>query len=259
MSRASKRRDSVEVSTSTMLSTVRSRAASTARSALELLLEHRWKAVGAAVVVVAGLLMGFGVINVGKLASSVTQYATLRTGPSGASGSGSDAATLSAVEALPPSDPSIATCFTPEENCTSKILEAINGARAEILVQADSFTTRSVIDALGRARERGVKVRVILDKADERERVSGGARLISQRILPQVDAGVVVVRNKVILIDRDTVITGSFSFTEAVQKKNAENLLVIKGHPDIAGAYVKNWERRFAVSRPYYGTMAPVL
>jgi phosphatidylserine/phosphatidylglycerophosphate/cardiolipin synthase-like enzyme len=236
---------------------MQSRAASTARSALELVSEHRWKAVGAAVVAAVGLMMAFGVINVGKLASSLTQYATLRTGPSAGTDSASDI--LSAVEAVTPSSPSITTCFTPEENCTSQILAAIDGARAEILVQADSFTTRSVIDALGRARQRGVKVRVILDKADERERISGGARLISQRILPQVDAGVAIVRNKVILIDRDTVITGSFSFTEAVQKKNAENLLVIKGHPDIAAAYIKNWQRRLAASRPYYGTMAPVL
>jgi phosphatidylserine/phosphatidylglycerophosphate/cardiolipin synthase-like enzyme len=185
MSKASKRRDSVEVSTSTVLSTMRSRAASTARSALELVLEHRWKAVGAAVIAVVGLMMGLGFINVGKLASSLTQYATLRTGQSGATESARDS--LSAVEAVTPSSPSITTCFTPEENCTSQILAAIDGARAEILVQADSFTTRSVIDALGRARQRGVKVHVILDKADERERISGGARLISQRILPQVE------------------------------------------------------------------------
>lgn len=34
--------------------------------------------------------------------------------------------------------------------------------------------------------------------------------------------------NKLMVIDKETVITGSFNFTIAAEKRNAENLLVIK-------------------------------
>lgn len=34
--------------------------------------------------------------------------------------------------------------------------------------------------------------------------------------------------NKVMVIDRQTVVTGSFSFTKTAEEKNAENLLIIK-------------------------------
>jgi phosphatidylserine/phosphatidylglycerophosphate/cardiolipin synthase-like enzyme len=139
------------------------------------------------------------------------------------------------------------------------VVAAIDSAKSEILVQAYSLSSHSVVDALGRAHARRVKVRVILDKAGERERNSSGARLISQRILPQVDEGVATAHNKVMVIDQDTVITSSFNFNYPSQKNNAENLLVIKGHPEVVAAYKKNWERRLAQSRPYYGTMAPVL
>jgi phosphatidylserine/phosphatidylglycerophosphate/cardiolipin synthase-like enzyme len=213
-------------------------------------------------VAVVGVALSTGIVSVGKLTSWTTaQYAPDRTGvtPATAAAVGVSAQAAAEPAMTVASKPEIATCFTPGEDCMGMIVAAIDGAKGEILVQAYSFTAKPLIKALGRAHLRGVKVRVILDKADERERDRAGSRLISQRILPQVDTGVASAHNKVIVIDQETVITGSFNFTEAAQKKNAENVLLIKGHPDIAAAYRKNWERRLAASRPYYGTMAPVL
>lgn len=221
---------------------------------LALLMEHRWKAAAAVGVVVAGLLIGTGLVGLGGSSSPATQNAPHRS---------ATAAPAALVGAAPVptavSQPKLTTCFTPGQDCMGMIVTAIDGAKTEILVQAYSFSAKPLISALSRAKARGVKVRVILDKADERSRDSAGARLIAKRILPQVDTGVASAHNKVMIIDRDAVITGSFNFTAAAQKKNAENVLLIKGHPDIAAAYVKNWERRLAASRPYYGTMAPVL
>ena len=227
-----------------------SEAPSPARSPLALLFAHRWKAAAAAAVAVASLLLIAGVVGFGKSASQSAQYAPDR--------SAETPATAPPAVAIA-SKPELKTCFTPGQDCMAMIVAAIDGAKSEVLVQAYSFQAKPLVKALGRARQRGVKVRVILDKADERERDSAGARLIAQRILPQVDTGVASAHNKVMIIDRDSVITGSFNFTEAAQKKNAENVLLIKGHPDIAAAYSKNWEKRLAASRPYYGTMAPVL
>lgn len=226
-----------------------------ARAPLALVTAHRWKVLGLAVVAAIGLAVGSGLIDFGKLTSTVAQYAPVRSGETAATvtadGTVSEETTVAA-------DPELKTCFTPTENCTGLIVAAIDGAKSEIMVQAYSFTAKPLIKALGRAHKRGVKVRVILDKADERSD-RAGSRLIAQRILPQVDTGVASAHNKVMIIDRASVITGSFNFTDAAQKKNAENVLLIKGYPNVAQAYVKNWERRLAASRPYFGTMAPVL
>jgi phosphatidylserine/phosphatidylglycerophosphate/cardiolipin synthase-like enzyme len=220
---------------------------------LATLLEHRWKVAAAAGVVALGVLTTAGIMSLGGFSSSATQYASPRSAGEPAAQAGTGSATTIA------SQPELTTCFTPGQDCMGMIVTAIDGARAEILVQAYSFSAKPLIGALGRAKARGVKVRVILDKADEHKPDSAGPRLIAKRILPQVDTGVASAHNKVMVIDRDTVITGSFNFTVAAQKKNAENVLLIKGHPNIAAAYAKNWERRLAASRPYYGTMAPVL
>jgi phosphatidylserine/phosphatidylglycerophosphate/cardiolipin synthase-like enzyme len=215
---------------------------------------HRWKAAAAVTVGAVGLAVGTGLIDLGTITSWSAQNAPHR----------SDAAATAAPQTAAPaaavaSKPELRTCFTPGENCMGLIVAQIDRAKSEILVQAYSFKAKPLISALGRAHTRGVKVRVILDRADERAHDRAGSRLIAERILPQVDTGVASAHNKVMIIDRDSVITGSFNFTEAAQKTNAENVLLIKGHPDVAAAYVKNWQRRLAASRPYYGTMAPVL
>ena len=228
-----------------------------ARGPLSLLAAHRWKAATAGVVGAVGLLAMTGVVDFSGFSSWVTQYASHRSDTTASTEPAAQPATELGLAIV--SKPELTTCFTPGQDCMAKIVSAIDGARAEILVQAYSYTAKPLIKALGRARVRGVRVRVILDQADERQRNSAGARLIAQGVLPQVDTGVASAHNKVIIIDRDTVITGSFNFTEAAQTKNAENVLLIKGHPDIATAYAKNWEKRLAESRPYYGTMAPVL
>ena len=244
-----------------------------ARSALSFLTTHLWKAAGVAVAVMLAIAFASGLVNVGSLSSGISQYATSRTDQAPApqaviEASGAQAelvpeaaptATSMPATVATSTEQSLTPCFAPTENCTAKVVAAINGAKSEILVQAYSLTTATIIDALANARRRGVNVRVILDKADERDHNSGGARLIANRILPYVDAGVAIAHSKIIVIDKETVITSSFNFEKAAQKANTEDLLVIQGHPNVAAAYRDNWHRRLAASRPYYGTMAPVL
>jgi len=44
------------------------------------------------------------------------------------------------------------------------------------------------------------------------------------------------------IIDRQTLITGSFNFTRAAEDKNAENLLVLKGNRPLVDRYIRNFE-----------------
>jgi phosphatidylserine/phosphatidylglycerophosphate/cardiolipin synthase-like enzyme len=43
------------------------------------------------------------------------------------------------------------------------------------------------------------------------------------------------------IIDAETVITGSFNFTKAAEESNAENLLIIR-NKRLASLYTKNWK-----------------
>ena len=55
-----------------------------------------------------------------------------------------------------------------------------------------------------------------------------------------------------VIIDGETVITGSFNFTKAAQEKNAENVLIIHDQT-LAAQYTQNWQAHAQHSRPYVG------
>jgi phosphatidylserine/phosphatidylglycerophosphate/cardiolipin synthase-like enzyme len=58
--------------------------------------------------------------------------------------------------------------------------------------------------------------------------------------------------NKVMGIDGETPITGSFTFTKAAQEKNAENVLIIRDQA-LAAQYAQDWQAHAQHSQPYIG------
>jgi phosphatidylserine/phosphatidylglycerophosphate/cardiolipin synthase-like enzyme len=49
--------------------------------------------------------------------------------------------------------------------------------------------------------------------------------------------------SKYMVIDDDEVELGSFNYTKAAEEQNAENVLVVRHSPALAGAYRANWQR----------------
>jgi phosphatidylserine/phosphatidylglycerophosphate/cardiolipin synthase-like enzyme len=54
------------------------------------------------------------------------------------------------------------------------------------------------------------------------------------------------------IIDGETVITGSFNFTRAAEESNPENLLAIRDRT-LAERYTKNWEEHVGHLEVYVG------
>jgi phosphatidylserine/phosphatidylglycerophosphate/cardiolipin synthase-like enzyme len=141
-------------------------------------------------------------------------------------------------------------CFSPDGNCTDAIIKEIDSATAEILIQAYSFTSAPIAKALLNAHKRGVKVEAILDKSQRTANYSSATFLANSRIPTYIDAKHAIAHNKVMIIDKATVITGSFNFTKAAEEKNAENLLVIRSK-ELAGIYIENWYKHREHSERY--------
>ncbi len=146
--------------------------------------------------------------------------------------------------------------FSPRGGCTEAVVGALQKATATVLVQAYSFTSAPIAKALVDAHRRGVKVQVILDKSQRTEKYSSATFLYNSGIPCLIDAQHAIAHNKVILIDGETVITGSFNFTKAAEENNAENLLVIHD-PQLAARYAQNWEVHRQHSEAYTGLVSP--
>jgi len=142
--------------------------------------------------------------------------------------------------------------FSPNHGATAAVVEALDAARRSVLVQAYSFTSAPIARALALAHARGVDVQVILDRRETGAKYSSADFLAHAGIATLIDGAHAIAHNKVMVIDGETVITGSFNFTMAAERQNAENLLVIRDRA-LAARYVDNWRAHAEHSTRYAG------
>jgi phosphatidylserine/phosphatidylglycerophosphate/cardiolipin synthase-like enzyme len=131
--------------------------------------------------------------------------------------------------------------FSPKGGCTEAIVAELKHARREVLVQAYSFTCPDIAKALIEAKQRGAEVVILLDRANEKETYSELKMLEENGVVPLIDANHAIAHNKIMIIDRKTIITGSFNFTRQAEHENAENLLILRHQPGLVDAYRKNF------------------
>ena len=142
--------------------------------------------------------------------------------------------------------------FSPQGGCTEAVVANLDKATNTVLVQAYSFTSAPIAKALVDAKKRGVKVQVILDKSQRTERYSSADFVQRAGIPTFIDAKHAIAHNKIMVIDGETILTGSFNFTKAAEEKNAENLLVIQDAA-LAAKYTANWQAHLKHSEAYLG------
>jgi phosphatidylserine/phosphatidylglycerophosphate/cardiolipin synthase-like enzyme len=140
--------------------------------------------------------------------------------------------------------------FSPHGGATDAIIRELNKAKSTVLVQAYTFTSAPIAKALLNDHKRGVKVEVILDKSQRTDKYSPATFFSNAGIPVKIDAVHAIAHNKIMIIDEETVITGSFNFTKAAEQNNAENLLVIHDKK-MAERYTKNWQEHERHSEVY--------
>jgi phosphatidylserine/phosphatidylglycerophosphate/cardiolipin synthase-like enzyme len=146
--------------------------------------------------------------------------------------------------------------FSPKGGATEAVVNALDQATNNVLVQAYSFTSAPIAKALVDAHRRGVKVQVILDHSQRTEKYSEADFLKNSGIPTLIDAQHAIAHNKIMILDDSIVLTGSFNFTRAAEEHNAENLLVIND-PVLAKAYLENWHAHEQHSEAYEREATP--
>jgi phospholipase D len=137
----------------------------------------------------------------------------------------------------------INVCFTPPSGCGSLIAQQLTKAKESIFVQAYGLTSDMIIHQLKNAHERGVKVRILLDGGNLSDNKDIFEHFKRLGIDVYYDKMPGIAHNKVMIIDRKKVITGSFNFTNAADNRNAENVLLIEDS-ELAATYIDNWKNR---------------
>ncbi len=148
------------------------------------------------------------------------------------------------------SQPIWQVAFSPQGGATQLVVATLAHAQTTVLVQAYSFTSAPIAQALVDAKKRGVVVEVILDKSQRTEHYSEADFLLHAGIPVSIDAAHAIAHNKIMILDDETIITGSFNFTKAAEEHNAENVLVLRDKA-LAAEYRINWQKHKAHSASY--------
>ena len=145
----------------------------------------------------------------------------------------------------------IEVAFSPNGGGAALVVKAIGEAKKTIKVQAYSFTNTDIAKALVDAAKRGVTVRVVLDKSQETEKYTSATFLANAGVPVRIDDDFAIAHSKIMILDDENIVTGSFNFTKAAEERNAENVLVIRGNKELAKLYMQNWQWRWDASEAY--------
>jgi phosphatidylserine/phosphatidylglycerophosphate/cardiolipin synthase-like enzyme len=138
-------------------------------------------------------------------------------------------------------------CFAPESDCAAFAVRAIELAENEILVGAYGLTTGSgIVEALLRAHQPGVNVKLIADKTTPCGRNSGIEPLASAGVPIWIDHSARIAHAKTMVIDGTVTLNGSYNWTRGAAA-NSEDLNLVAS-PAVAEAYAGHWRERQAVS-----------
>ena len=120
-------------------------------------------------------------------------------------------------------------------------------------MMAYSFTAPDVMKALIAAKNRGVDVEIVIDENGNRNKASTAAKnlIVNAGIALRTNSHYKIQHDKVIIVDGDTVETGSFNYSASAEKHNSENAVVIHGDKDAANANLKHWQSRWEQGKAY--------
>jgi phosphatidylserine/phosphatidylglycerophosphate/cardiolipin synthase-like enzyme len=139
--------------------------------------------------------------------------------------------------------------FSPSGGAQAAVIAHIERAKKEIVVAAYSFTDPAVGAALLTALKRGIPVAIVLDKDHNRrgEKKSNETPAVadmleaSGAVVYIAPKGIAIQHNKFIVVDGLHVQMGSYNYSKAAEKSNAENILILTDVPNLATEYKKAW------------------
>jgi len=135
-------------------------------------------------------------------------------------------------------------CFSPNGNCDQVLIKYINQARSSIHIMIYEFTLKNIETSLVDARNRGIEVKLVMDRSESQSRSSLYPDLKQRGFDVKIADVAGILHDKVAIIDGQYVLEGSFNYTNSAVRSNAENLVVIND-VTIAQAYQNQFQQLF--------------
>ncbi|NIV28969.1 MAG: phospholipase [Anaerolineae bacterium] len=141
-------------------------------------------------------------------------------------------------------DVAVESLFAPEDQVTERLLSLIREAEDSIRFMAFIFTDDQLGKAMIAQDEAGLSVQGVFEERNAGLEYSEFGRMYraEPRLDVRLDGNPYLMHHKVIILDDETVILGSFNFSRSADEANDENLLVIHDR-EVASQYLAEFKR----------------
>jgi phosphatidylserine/phosphatidylglycerophosphate/cardiolipin synthase-like enzyme len=133
--------------------------------------------------------------------------------------------------------------FSPNGGCDRALIQLARAAQMYLDAACYTFSLDSIADELMAAKNRGVNVRLILDRSQSGQTWCPASRLAAADIPVRINTHGGLMHDKFLVADGRSVATGSFNWTQAAVGKNDENLVVFLGEVAVASAFAVQFDR----------------
>lgn len=133
--------------------------------------------------------------------------------------------------------------FSPVDEVMAKLVAYVSGAQKSVHFIIFTYTHKDLAAAMLERAGAGVDVQGVI----ENRGASQGAfpSLFCKGVPVKEDGNKYTMHHKVIIIDGETVITGSYNFTVSADDSNDDNILVIHS-PAVAALYEQEYQKRYS-------------
>ncbi len=132
--------------------------------------------------------------------------------------------------------------FSRVDDIQEILLERIYSAEYSIDVAMYTFTDFALARELVRAKERGVEVRIFLDRMQVYAKYGQSRYFIQNEMDVRISSNSAIMHNKFAIIDNETIITGSYNWTLSANNRNDENVLIITCDCYVISKYQERFE-----------------
>lgn len=140
--------------------------------------------------------------------------------------------------------------FAPEDHVQSRLLELVKDAKTSVDFLAMTLTQDALSNALISDAERGIQVRGVFEEDNALADTGSDYTAMRQAGLDVLlDGNTGLMHHKVMIIDREIVVFGSYNFTSSAEKRNDENLVIV-ADAHLASQFEEEFERIYAIAKP---------
>jgi phosphatidylserine/phosphatidylglycerophosphate/cardiolipin synthase-like enzyme len=144
---------------------------------------------------------------------------------------------------------SLEVYFSPDDGVLTHLVGLVDNARESVYFLAYSFTSNELAQAMIARAKDGVSVAGVFEESQYRSNTGTEYdNLRTAGLDVRLDGNPHDMHHKVIIIDEQIVITGSYNFSASAEERNDENVLIIF-NPQIAAQYLQEFKRVYNLAQ----------